>query len=104
MLLALVSYLALTPISHPVSTLCWDKINHLAAYLCLGLLSDMAISAGSRLVLKLFALLSYSVMIETIQHFIPGRHFSVFDITANALGLLAAGLLIYVIKKIKTIS
>ncbi|MBS3757356.1 MAG: VanZ family protein [Desulfobacterales bacterium] len=84
------TYLALTPIAHRVSTLCWDKANHLAAYLCLGILADIAFLTGRKKKVKLCLLFLYSVFIEVAQHFIPGRHFSGFDMLANALGLILA--------------
>lgn len=90
MLLAGITYLALTPITHEVSTLCWDKLNHLGAYLCLGILADLGFLTGSRLGWKLCLLFAYSFLIETAQHFIPSRQFSGYDIFANVLGLILA--------------
>jgi|SRR6056297_485303 len=90
LLLAGITYLALTPITHEVSTLCWDKLNHLGAYLCLGILVDLGFLTGSRMGWKLCLLLLYSVLIESAQHFIPNRQFSGFDVFANVLGLMIA--------------
>ena len=98
-LLAAVTYLSLTPISPQVSEIFWDKLNHLAAYACLGVLADMAFLTGSRLFLKLLLLLGYSVLIEMAQHLIPNRYFSGFDIFANTLGLLAAFAILQIIQK-----
>lgn len=98
-LLAAVTYLSLTPISHQVSEISWDKLNHLAAYLCLGVLADMAFLTGSRLFLKLWLLLGYSVLIELAQHVIPNRYFSGFDIFANTLGLFLAFGILQIIQK-----
>lgn len=100
-LLILIAYLALTPVSHSVSTLCWDKLNHLAAYFCLGVLADIAFRTGERLFPKLLLLMAYSALIETAQQYIPARQFSLFDILANALGLLMAAALIHALKKTK---
>jgi VanZ family protein len=90
LLLAGITYLALTPITHDVSTLCWDKLNHLGAYLCLGILADLGFLTGSRMGWKLCLLLLYSVLIESAQHFIPNRQFSGYDVFANLLGLMIA--------------
>ena len=89
-LIAGITYLALTPISDDVSTLCWDKMNHLAAYLCLGILIDLGFVTGSRMGWKLCLLLLYSILIESAQHFIPNRQFSGYDVFANILGLMIA--------------
>ncbi|MFP4531807.1 MAG: VanZ family protein [Desulfobacterales bacterium] len=98
-LLAGITYLALTPITHEVSTLCWDKLNHLGAYFCLGILIDLGFLTGSRLGWKLCLLLAYSFLIETAQHFIPNRQFSGFDMFANRLGLILAYLALRAIQK-----
>ena len=98
-LLVGITYLALTPITHEVSTLCWDKLNHLGAYLCLGILADLGFLTGSRMGWKLCLLLAYSFLIETAQHFIPNRQFSGFDMFANGLGLILAYLVLRAIQK-----
>jgi len=90
LLLVGITYLALTPITHAVSTFCWDKLNHLGAYLCLGILADIGFLTGTRMGWKLSLLLLYSVLIESAQHVIPTRQFSGYDILANALGLMIA--------------
>ncbi len=98
LLFTLVTYLAVTPISHDVSTLCWDKANHLAAFLCLAILADLAFLTGSRVAAKLLLLLLYSCLIEGVQHFVPGRQFAVPDLAANTLGLLLALVLLQAAK------
>ncbi len=100
-LLTLIAYLALTPVSHSASTLCWDKINHLAAYFCLGVIADMAFRTGERLFTKILLLLAYSALIETAQRYIPARQFELYDILTNALGLLLAATFIHALKKTK---
>ncbi len=97
-LLVFITYLALTPVSHSVSTLCWDKLNHLAAYFCLCVLADMAFRTGEGLFSKILLLMAYSALIETAQQYIPARQFTFFDILANALGLVIAAMLIHAFK------
>lgn len=99
LLLAGITYLALTPITHEVSTLCWDKLNHLGAYLCLGILVDLGFLTGSRMGWKLCLLLLYSVLIESAQHFIPSRQFSGYDVFANVLGLMFAYGILRILQK-----
>ena len=65
-----------------------DKLLHASGYLALYLSCSIAYPLASHRIRKLAALLSYSILIEVLQHFIPHRGFSVFDILANALGLL----------------
>ena len=65
-----------------------DKLLHASGYLALYLSCSIAYPLASHRIRKIAALLSYSILIEVLQHFIPHRGFSVFDILANALGLL----------------
>ena len=101
MLLGLVTYLSLTPSAHAISTYSWDKLNHAAAYACLGVLLDMAFRSGTKTEFKLLGLFGYSIGMELCQHFIPHRQFSYLDISANTAGLLAAWAVVLALKQTK---
>jgi len=84
----LLSWQLLTPVTI-VSAGNWDKLIHFSGFFVLG---GLAILAGRsiqapRLILTLIA---YAALTEILQHFIPGRSFSVLDWVADSLGVLVA--------------
>jgi VanZ family protein len=79
-----------------------DKIAHLflfavLMYLALQGLGNQGIVKKKIIILFLLCF-SYGILIEILQNFIPGRSFSVYDITANTAGI-AVG---YLVQKLKT--
>jgi len=82
-----VTFFALFPwASHPVSAMQWeDKVQHFLAFSVLasliGFFWDMR---GMRLT---FLLLSYGLLIELLQMFIPGHIASFLDMLANLVGI-----------------
>ncbi|MCP4008957.1 MAG: hypothetical protein GY726_05515, partial [Proteobacteria bacterium] len=79
------SWQLLTPVTI-VSAGSWDKLIHFSGFFVLG---GLAILAGrnipaSRLILMLIA---YAALTEILQHFVPGRSFSVLDWVADSLGV-----------------
>lgn len=84
----LLSWQLLTPTTI-VSVGSWDKLIHFAGFFVLtGLaLRSAWINSSYKLLLMLIA---YAALTEVLQHFIPGRSFSVFDWVADSLGILAA--------------
>ena len=84
--LACVEYLATTTRQIEVIAHSWDKLNHLAAFAVLYLL----LSAGFGVLQirgKILLLMAFAVQIELVQHFIPGRDFSLADIVADGAGI-----------------
>lgn len=81
----------------------WDKLDHVLAFVILGLLAQLACASPAtvhqrrvltlRHGLALAALLGYGVALELVQAIVPGRHASVADVAADAVGLLLAALL-----------
>ncbi len=98
--LLFISYLAFTPLGHPVVTSINDKLNHLAAFWTLGLLIDYSFPRSSYSLQKILILLSYGIGIELIQAYLPHRSFSLLDIIADLAGILIFGACIPIIKKI----
>jgi VanZ family protein len=89
------TYLSLTPSPNEMLIETFsDKFLHGIGYLLLLLSCNLAHHPHKYLGLKIIMLLGYSATIETIQHFIPNRGFSVGDILANLSGLLIGAILI----------
>ena len=81
------TYLSLTPAVPDALHNYSDKLLHASGYLALFLSCSLAYARIWSWRLIFGGLLSYSVLIEITQNFIPHRGFSGFDILANALGL-----------------
>ena len=82
------------------TSLGWDKLNHAAAYLFLGLLCLRAAHGGIRRLqprptaLALLLALGHGVLVEGYQASIPERHGSVLDGVADLVGVCAAVLVL----------
>lgn len=95
LLLAVITWLALSPAPPKTVDTGWDKANHLLAFASLAFTAVWALWQRPRqwgwLVL---ALLAYGVFIEIAQSFLPPREADWHDVVADgvgiALGLLAA--------------
>ncbi len=81
----LLSWQLLTPVTI-VSAGSWDKLLHFAGFFVLGALGKLAAWHTSMFKLAL-SLVAYAVLTEILQHFIPGRSFSMLDWAADALGI-----------------
>ena len=87
----------------PPGILGWDKLQHVLAYMVLGLLlfracviSPIARTSPYRLSLLLGAL--YGAFDEYHQGFVPGRDMSALDWLADVLGLIAALILMRILE------
>lgn len=90
LLLVVVSAAALAP-GHQAPTLgLGDKLNHLAAFVALGLAAALA-QRPRRAGLAGVALLAYGGLIEVLQTQVPGRHGDLADLLVDAVGI-AVGL------------
>ncbi|HIP32337.1 MAG TPA: VanZ family protein [Crocinitomicaceae bacterium] len=82
-----IAYLSLTPTE--IITVGNDKISHFIAYCVLmtnvGLLTYVK---KKQLVFGIVFCILYGVLIEIIQHFVPGRVMSGWDMVANIGGVL----------------
>lgn len=87
----LVSYLAFSRIEgSPFEILSFlsDKLQHAAAFFVLAFLLDFAWPHRPWKWTKWLPLLGYGLFIEVVQYFIPFREFSLWDLAADAAGLL----------------
>lgn len=64
-----------------------DKLGHAAAFVTLAFLLDFAWPRQAWGAPKLLPLLAYGLLIELVQYFLPYREFSLWDLSADALGL-----------------
>lgn len=76
----------------------WDKLIHFSAFF---LLAGMFALSWQRFscVQWFTSLLLYAALTEVLQHFIPGRSFSIMDWLADGLGITAGLLLSYLLLK-----
>ncbi|MDO8864156.1 VanZ family protein [Haliea sp. E1-2-M8] len=94
-------------LSHLISRveMLWPDVNtvHVLAFAVLGLLTRLALPR-SRLSLIILAYLTFSVVAELLQFYIPGRTPMVTDVRDNmvgvALGLVAASVLCWVVRRV----
>ncbi len=102
--LMVITYLATTALEFTVVSSIYDKLNHFVAFLVLALLVDFSFPNSRFNTDKIFSLIAYGFSLEIIQYYLPHRMFSLFDIAADMLGLLAYGLLIPFIKRLPAFS
>ncbi len=96
LLLAIATWLSLTPKPGAVFEHFWDKSLHLVCWMVLFLSCRLAygkIAAPDRDKAWAGGLFIYASCVEALQMLVPGRFFSVLDIVANGLGLLLGWLL-----------
>jgi VanZ family protein len=87
-MLLVITYLATTHIHYPVIEDINDKAGHLLAFYVLALLTDFSFPDSRLNLPKTALLLGYGLLIEIIQYFLPGRLCSVYDLTADVLGIM----------------
>lgn len=98
------SFLALTGKNIPVAKDINDKINHIAAFYTLALLTDFSWPTSGFRAPKVLALLGYGLAIEIVQYFLPHRSFSLFDLGADAVGMLLYLISVPLLKRIYPLS
>lgn len=82
-------YLATTRLNIPIAANLNDKVSHILAFYVLALLIDFSFPRRRFDFSKAMTLLSYGLLIECVQYFLPYRTFSLFDLSADAVALLA---------------
>ncbi len=98
--LVVVTYLATTASEFTAVSSINDKIKHFIAFLILALLLDFSFPNSRFNTDKILPLIAYGIILEVIQHYLPHRMFSFFDVGADILGLVGYGLLIPFLKRI----
>jgi VanZ family protein len=85
--LAAITYLAVTRQEYPLVQEIYDKANHIVAFYALALLVDFSFPQKTFGFSKIIGLLSYGVLIEVVQGFLPGRTPSLLDLVADGVGI-----------------
>lgn len=81
-----IAYLSLSPTD--TITVGNDKISHFIAYSVLSLhVGLLTFEVKKQFVVGMLLCLVYGALIEVIQHFVPGRFMSGYDMIANAIGV-----------------
>ncbi len=95
-----ISWLAVTRIALPVVKDVNDKIQHAFAFFVLALLLDFSRPEKEFGAATALTLLGYGFAIEVTQYFLPYRTCSVFDLGADAAGLLLYRLAVPLLRNI----
>ena len=77
-----------------------DKINHIMAFYALAMLEDFSFPRTEFGASKVLTLMAYGLLIEVIQYFLPLRSFSLYDLGADAVGVLLYALSIPGLKQV----
>ena len=85
LLLAVTSWLALTPAPPPEADLLWDKLNHFVAFASLAVAGYMGFQR--RWLAVALGLLAYGGLIELLQSFTPTRVAEWVDLLADGIGI-----------------
>ena len=86
-LVALITYLSITPTD--TITIGNDKISHIIAYSILMLnIGLIYFPVKKNFIIASVLALLYSVLMECIQYYVPGRYMSLYDGLANLGGIL----------------
>lgn len=85
----IVIYYSLLPqIEFPVNFWNADKAYHCAAYGWLAVLPMMGFAPRRQAISAALSMIILGILLEIGQYYIPGRSFSLLDITANSLGVI----------------
>jgi len=86
--ICIVTYLSLIPrVEFPVDFWNADKAYHCAAYAWLALLPMMSFPILRTALSAALSMILLGAILEIAQYYIPGRSFSLLDITANSMGV-----------------
>jgi VanZ family protein len=86
-LVTAITYLSITPTD--TITLGNDKISHIIAYLLLMInVGLIYFSVSKHFIIATISVFLYSVLMECVQYYVPGRFMSFYDGLANVAGIL----------------
>lgn len=96
-----VLYLAIIPDNIAIPSVYADKIKHVSAFFVLSFLLNRASSTIQHRLRNMGALLAFGLFIEIVQFLFPNRESSVYDLLADAVGILLFQLLYSLFKFIQ---
>jgi VanZ family protein len=68
----------------------WDKVGHLVLYFVFAMLGYRLVSNPRYYLYLCVGIVAYSGLMEIAQSFMPGRMMSLYDLLANAVGVVLA--------------
>ena len=86
----------------PVAEQTTDLVLHFSAYLLLSFIAIHAFKQKMRTRLIILAIACYGVIMEILQHFV-GRSMSIYDASANIIGVITAAAIIYAFERISSL-
>lgn len=86
--LLLILWLATMELIHPLMSGVNDKLGHVLAFAYLAFVLDFSFPKTRFDLTKIISLLTYGLLLETIQYFLPYRTFSLLDMVADVLGIV----------------
>ena len=78
-----------------------SSINHLIFFIYLSTFAFIIRLKEKKLINSFYFLLSISIVLEILHHFIPNRAFEYYDLLANFIGVIVAYLFVQFILKLK---
>ena len=93
-------HLATTQLDYPIAEDMNDKVSHILAFYVLAFLVDFAFPKNRFGISKVLFLISYGLIIEFIQYFIPYRMCSLYDVAADCVGLILYTISLPALKKV----
>jgi VanZ family protein len=82
-----IAYLAFAPLDQAVGAPS-DKLNHILAFAVLSWLAEGSFPGDRRAPIRWTLLMTYGLVIEIVQAFLPYREFSLLDVAADGMGIL----------------
>jgi VanZ family protein len=86
----------------PIAEQTTDLVLHFSAYLLLAFIAIHAFKQKMRTRLIVLAIACYGVIMEVLQHFI-GRSMSVYDASANIIGVITAVAIIQIVERFSSL-
>jgi VanZ family protein len=87
--LLIITYMALTPLPEVIQENINDKLGHALVFVFLAALAHAGWPESGFGWRHGLWLIAYGIGLECAQYFVPGRFFSVADMAADAVGILA---------------
>ncbi len=81
----------------------WDKAGHLIIYFVFAILAYRVASTPRNYLYLCAGIVVYSGLMEVAQSYMPGRVMSVYDLLANALGVVVAILLVRAVSNTRSL-
>jgi VanZ family protein len=71
----------------------WDKLGHFSAYGLFAVLGFFIVTTRKSYQQLCLGIILFSAVMEVLQHYIPGRVSSFYDLGANTLGVALGGII-----------